>query len=664
MSWCGRSAMHTRPPTDTSAAISARRAEHRSLGHPISWLPSPPASSRHVACLRLSWPHRRRTVPLLVQFRDATTPRRIAYRACPSTINQKATMSTSAQHYQAITGQATVVEAGGLARERAVLLLWFLRNIVGIDELTAYDHVCDGDNDKGIDGLFLERATGEDKQDTIVIYQSKYTTSPNSKVGPKDIDRLAGAANYFYNRSTLQDLLNSGLEPSLLQLIRSLNLDRVVTKDEPDVNRRLVMITTGKLNGDAQKKVRALRAEHGNDFIDVWDVSRLGKIAESVRSPDRLNEDISVCIDPGILIVGPDSSDCGADEEPQRGAVLPVRATEIASWPGIENRQLFALNVRHELRSNRVSKALDDAISRHEEHKDFLFYHNGLTIICDAFEQKDNRLIIKRPSVVNGAQSVLAFCRAADKGNLTNDLHVFVKVVEVRGRPTLEKEVARRSNTQTGVSPRNLMANHGTQLRLQREFKSEYPSIYYETRPDTQPSTADRVISNDAAAQLICAIYNAWPWLAVKRTSLFDPENHPQIFSERIHAHHILFADRVRDAVQHQKDYFPDRYRESWLLTRLVACYLVGQIIRRFEIVPDLYAASAEELEDSQLLDSLEDYAYVVAAALHEHHDLHDGHDDFKRDFKNESQLKALSAGTCNAYRLSTKFATRNPGPL
>ena len=564
-------------------------------------------------------------------------------------------MTTNRDYYQAITDQARAAEAGGLAKESAVLLLWFLRNIVGIDELTAYDNVCDGDNDKGIDGLFLEKATGDDNQDTIIIYQSKYTKSSDARVGPTDIDRLAGAASYFHDRSTLRDLLGSGVEPSLFQLIRTLNLERIVARDQPNVRRRLVIITTGTLNGDAKKKVHALRAVNGNDFIDVWDVRRLGNIAESVRSPERLNQTIQVSADPGVLIVE-DPPNREVDYKPQRVTVLPVKATEIASWPGIAERQLFALNVRHELRSNRVSKALDQAIARREEQKDFIYYHNGLTIICDSFKLKDNQLLIHRPSVVNGAQSVLAFCRAKDQDNLTDDLRVFVKVVEVSGRPALEKEVARRSNTQTGVSPRNLMANHGTQLRLQREFESQYPSVHYETRPDTRSATAGRVISNDAAAQLICGIFNAWPWLAVKRTALFEPDNHPQIFSEHIHAHHILFADRIKDAVQNQKDHFPTRYQESWLLTRLVACYLIGQIITRCKIIPDLYAASAKELDDSQLTDSLDRYAYVVAVALREHHDLHDGHDEFKTDFKNEGRLRDLSASACSAYRLSAKF--------
>ena len=52
------------------------------------------------------------------------------------------TMSKS-DMYIFLSSQASVAEAGGLAKEKATLLLWFLRNVVGIEELDAYDHVCD-----------------------------------------------------------------------------------------------------------------------------------------------------------------------------------------------------------------------------------------------------------------------------------------------------------------------------------------------------------------------------------------------------------------------------------------------------------------------------------------------------------------------------------------
>ena len=189
----------------------------------------------------------------------------------------------------------------------------------------------------------------------------------------------------------------------------------MLAADKQHLEVRLVLITTGTLNGDAQRQVTALREKHGRRYIEVWDVNKLGPIAVAVRSPDRLQAKICVQIDPDLLITG---------ESPNRIAVIPVRASEVAAWPGIPSRELFALNVRHELRSNRVSKSLDSAINRQADHPDFLSYHNGLTVICDSFDRQNRSLVIRNPSVVNGAQSVLAFRRGADREILTDDLRV------------------------------------------------------------------------------------------------------------------------------------------------------------------------------------------------------------------------------------------------
>ena len=95
--------------------------------------------------------------------------------------------------YQFLKELASTDEAGGLAKERSVLLLWFLRNVVGLDDLDAYEFVCDGDADGGVDGLYLEPSSGDEDHETLVIYQSKYTTGP-SEVGPNAFNRLLAIA--------------------------------------------------------------------------------------------------------------------------------------------------------------------------------------------------------------------------------------------------------------------------------------------------------------------------------------------------------------------------------------------------------------------------------------------------------------------------------------
>jgi hypothetical protein len=80
-------------------------------------------------------------------------------------------MNEQAAHYRTST-----------RKERAALLVWFLINYYRIDEDTAIDLVCDSDNDKGIDGIFVDDQTEE-----IYIFQSKNSPNPASSQGDNDL---------------------------------------------------------------------------------------------------------------------------------------------------------------------------------------------------------------------------------------------------------------------------------------------------------------------------------------------------------------------------------------------------------------------------------------------------------------------------------------------
>ena len=88
-------------------------------------------------------------------------------------------------------------------------------------------------------------------------------------------------------------------------------------------------------------------------------------------------------------------------------AMLPL--TECLKFPGITDGRLFAKNVRQSLGSNnKVNRALKRTI--YGERVDFMFYHNGITAICDFHDYERgsrSRLMLKGVSVVNGCQSLL-----------------------------------------------------------------------------------------------------------------------------------------------------------------------------------------------------------------------------------------------------------------
>ena len=247
---------------------------------------------------------------------------------------------TRQQYYDTLSAARDDRGSGRIAKENAVLLLWFLRNYVGIDDLDAYEYVCDGDHDGGVDGLHLEPSSGDESHETLVIYQSKYTQGP-TKVGDTAIDRLVSVANKFKTVEGLDGLLTGETEPKLVALITAFRLRAKLAEGRVADGRlrlRLVLITAGILNGPAQRAVAAVNAVEGEGYLTVHDLTRLGPFAKAVSTPEVPRRKIDVpCAAKDRVVTG---------RTPNRVAVATVRAADIVTWPGIADRTLFELNVR------------------------------------------------------------------------------------------------------------------------------------------------------------------------------------------------------------------------------------------------------------------------------------------------------------------------------
>lgn len=109
--------------------------------------------------------------------------------------------------YDELGRVANPQQSEGLKKPRAILLLWFLRNVYGIDDLEAYEYVCDGDDDEGIDGAVMDSSEyGE--PDTIVLFQSKYPETPKN-IGRNDLKQFVASAAPFESPSGLKELLRN-----------------------------------------------------------------------------------------------------------------------------------------------------------------------------------------------------------------------------------------------------------------------------------------------------------------------------------------------------------------------------------------------------------------------------------------------------------------------
>jgi hypothetical protein len=551
---------------------------------------------------------------------------------------------TRQQAYDLLSSYANTSDASGLKKTRSVLLLWFLKNVYGLDDLDAYEFICDGDNDQGIDGLYVEPPEVEDDLYTLTLFQSKYPERP-AQVGPKDIKDFVGSAVPFQTADGLAALLENPIEPELLALIKRYELAKRLRDDELKV--RLIFVTAGHLNAAALRQVRATNHRHGEQFLTVYDIDLIGGVCKALEGVKPVEKTVTVESPADLRFM----TKAGQN----RVAVCSVKASEIVEWPGIEDRSLFDLNVRRELRRNRVRKELDRAIARTADHRNFIAFHNGLTVVCEKLTRRASSLNITNFSVVNGAQSVIAFY--ANRASLTDDLRILVKFVEVGSQNPVAREVARRSNMQNPVNARNLRALDGRQLIIVQEFASAYPHIYYETRPDTKvPGDYSSVIKNDDAAQLLCAMYTQKPWLAVKRLALFE-DAYTEVFRPEITADHIVFANLVRERIEVGKHRFPALYRGAWALTALVGVYFVGQLMRTDDDLQTILSSPEDALTDppalNTTLDALVRHAAATLRQRVEQKRARNQFDDFKVDFKNESILRALRTQAREQYAYS-----------
>src|SRR5690606_6477378 len=114
-----------------------------------------------------------------------------------------------------------------------------------------------------------------------------------------------------------------------------------------------------------------------------------------------------------------------------RVIVASLRGSELLRLDGIENRELFAWNVREALGRTKVNKLIAAGVKSQSEHKNFMLYHNGLTILVGELDQdpEEDTITIDHYNVVNGAQSLVTLYENADQ--VSDELRLLVRLVRL-----------------------------------------------------------------------------------------------------------------------------------------------------------------------------------------------------------------------------------------
>ena len=272
-------------------------------------------------------------------------------------------------------------------------LAWFLEHYYRLEHDAAHDAVCDGPDDKGIDGIYVD-----DNLETVDVFQSKLFQNPSKTLGNSFLMQFAGMLTQFDDPQNVQALADTTQNKELSNLITA---EEIVRKLQDGYAVRGVFVTNAR-----------------NDPVADLFLSNQAKI--TLYNADRLQQ-LYVPLGPVEPMQKPVSFDVGTRNwasykiDGTNLIVAPIKAKDLVTLDGIASGALFAWNVRQSLGRTKVNKEIGASIEDLSEHKNFLLYHNGLTVLCESLKTRGQKVKVNGYTVVNGCQSLTTLYEHRDR---------------------------------------------------------------------------------------------------------------------------------------------------------------------------------------------------------------------------------------------------------
>ena len=536
--------------------------------------------------------------------------------------------------YPAILEQFGKHKVSGRTDSRS-FLGWFLENYFRLDQLYVEDSICDGPDDKGIDGIYVDSTL-----EVIYVFQAKLMQKDTRTLGDSALREFAGTLGQFDSPQSVKALADSTRNVELKNLILDEDLPTKMksdTKSEGSSSRmRCWTATASCISPRTARSWSNDRTRLENDWLPMGDT-------------EPVEKEITFHLD-GL----------GHIEYKTENAsvyVVSLRATELVQMAGIESQALFEWNVRQSLGRTKVNRAIAASVASPVEHKNFMLYHNGLTVLATDvdFDEDADELRIDRYSVVNGAQSLSTLHEK--RSDVSDDLRLLARVVKLHPATDLAKMITRNSNNQNAIGARDLQSNSVIQKRLKEEFRRSFGQQFgYEIKRGEQ-TQGDRVITNEDAARVLLAFDLEQPWTCHQSSRLFD-DLHSDIFGRPVvTAGRIVGLIAVRDAVEASLESMNNQLAAYYSVTPYFVMYLVRQALQldslgkefchdpgRFvrERNFDAVVKTVRQISDDLIVDLNAEIAEREEAG---------NPFDHKRELKSASAVRALRGNVLPSYQ-------------
>lgn len=387
---------------------------------------------------------------------------------------------------------------------------WYMRNIHLLDQNEAKDAITDGANDKQIDAIFID-----ENEQKIYIVQGKYCTSPT--IGAAPVREVMSSWHQLKDLAKLQENANAKLQQKIAAVAQAIENDDYCFCFE--------LITTSKFTPSAQRDIDAFEAQLSEDTDDSFNallsvVDRNGLTDAYNMALDQTSPSLNhtIKLQQGTYLY--------TEINLTKVLVAAMPLSECIKLPGIKDGTLFQKNVRQSLGiNNSVNKKIKSTINDPDRCRDFFFFHNGITAICNKLEDLNNgQFSFFGLNVVNGCQSLNTILSCSENVKKRKDAYILFRFYEIPQRDRADA-ISTYTNTQSAVKARDLRSNSKQVLKLKKAYEIKYPNGFFATkRGEVVPADREKsfIIELSMLGKEATAWYMQRPNLSYGETRIFD----------------------------------------------------------------------------------------------------------------------------------------------
>ncbi len=407
----------------------------------------------------------------------------------------------------------------------------------------------DGANDGGIDAVIWQK---NDEKPPVVILQSKYSENVGGqKLANTAYRDFKTVVEAFHQRGEVFDEflehVASELRKVYLKAFKALDGNWLTEK------KAFRLITTSK---------RVPQLEFGliprENFVYETEILRLYREYRRVWAPKARKLILSVH----------DKLSYADSKRRVTSYMFNARVSDFKKY--LEHNdvgRLVARNIRYQVAGRSIGRAIRESYEKAPH--DFWYRHNGITIVCDDFEERNRKATLTNPSVINGAQTLYAIDHSRiDNSPALVGTRVIVRDVgadESTDEDEWLQKIIRGVNTQNPVQNSDFRANEPEQVFLQSKFRDL--KVFFErkrgewTEYRTNPKFKGfRRLSLRRLGQVLMVV-------------------------SKDNGDGVLTAKRGVDAIfgdPHYSDIFPPRPRIAFRFGRMYLAYRLFELVNRF----------------------------------------------------------------------------------